>query len=69
MVRSFTVRATREELVANLGSDLDRRLVELQNYGWKIIKVESIPVKEYDYPKYFDSTAFVIIAKRKNTKG
>lgn len=69
MVRSFTVRATKEESVANLGNDLDRRLVELQNGGWKIIKVESMPVKEYDYPKYFDSTAFVIIAEREDTKG
>lgn len=69
MVRSFTVRATKEELVANLGSDLNRRLVELQNDGWKIIKVESMSVKEYHYPKYFDSTAFVIIAEREDTKG
>lgn len=64
MIKSFTVRATKESLVASLVNDLDRKLAELQNNGWKIINVTSMPVKEWDYPKYFDSTAFVIIAER-----
>lgn len=63
MIRSFTVRARSESAVTNLGEDLDKLLVELQNNRWKIISIHSMQVKEWEYPKYFDSTAFVIIAE------
>lgn len=61
--RSFSVRADCEELIGSLGNKLDEELIDLQNKGWKIISVESVPCKEYRYPKYFDSTLFVIIAQ------
>lgn len=68
MIRSFEVRATKEELVCNLSRDLDRELIRLQGIGCKIISVISTPVKEYDYPKYFNSTLFTIIAEREDEK-
>ena len=68
MVRSFEIRATKEELVCNLSRDLDRELVQLQGIGWKIISVIPTPVKEYNYPKYFNSTLFTIIAEREDEK-
>lgn len=68
MVRSFEVRATKEELVCDLSRNLDRELVQLQGIGWKIISVISTPVKEYNYPKYFNSTLFTIIAEREDEK-
>lgn len=63
MVDSFSVRANKEALVCNLGNMLSEKLQELQNDGWKIISVTSTPCKEYDYPKYFDSTLFTIVAE------
>lgn len=68
MVRSFTVRESKKDLVANLGNKLDKTLLDLQNVGWEIKDVVSMPVKEWDYPEYFDSTAFVIIAERNDFK-
>lgn len=63
MVRSFSVRATSEGLVSSLSNKLDEELIGLQNEGYKIISVISTPCKEWDYPKYFDSTLFTIIAE------
>lgn len=63
MVRSFEVRARNAGSVCFLSKDLDRKLAILQENGWKILNVISCPCKEWDYPKYFDSTLFTIIAE------
>lgn len=57
----------------DLARDLDNELCRLQRKGWTIINVVSTPCVEWDYPKYFDSTLFTIIAEheeiRNNNKG
>lgn len=63
MIRAFEIRTNKQSLVHRLASKLDNELVRLQQNGWKIISVTVTPVKEYDYPNYFDSTLFTIIAK------
>lgn len=68
MVRSFEVRASKKDLVRNLSSDLDRKLIMLQQKGWKIVSVISTPVKEWDYPDYFDSILFTIIADHEDAE-
>lgn len=64
MVRSFEVRANRKYQVSNLSRELDQNLLDLQNKGWEIMNVVSIPCQEYDYESgHFDSVLFTIIAK------
>ena len=63
VIRAFSVRADKKELVNSLSNKLDDKLIELQRDGWEIMQVESTPCREWDYPKYFDSTLFTIIAK------
>ena len=41
-----------------------RELLNLQKNGWNIISVTATPVKEYNYPDYFDSTLFTIVAAK-----
>ena len=66
MVRSFEVRAYNQGLACNLASDLNKKLIELQQNGWKIISVVDTPCKEWEPCKgYFDSTLFTIIAEHK----
>lgn len=66
MIRSFEVKALNSYLVCDLSRDLDRKLVDLQNDGWKIISVTPSQVKEYDSyrGKFFDSTLFTILAEK-----
>lgn len=43
---------------------IDKKLIELQQDGWKIISVFNIPYKEYEPREgYFDSVQFAIIAE------
>ena len=65
IIRSFEIRVRHKSLVCNLSRYLDDKLCELQNDGWEIINIVSTNVKEWDYPEYFDSTLFTIIAKHK----
>ena len=62
-VRSFTVKATKEALVQNIGTYLDEKLRDLQSNGWEIISVTPFNYKGWDYPHQFDATGFVILAK------
>ena len=69
MVRSFGVRAYSQGLVCNLASDLDKKLIELQQNGCKIISVVDTHCKEWEPCRgYFDSTLFTIIAEHKEKK-
>lgn len=68
IVRAFEVRAHNRYLVCDLANDLDRELLNLQEDGWNIISVTATPVKEYNYPDYFDSTLFTIIASKNEYK-
>ncbi len=63
MIRAFEVRTSKEALVYHLARDLDAKLEDLQTHDWRVISVVATPVKEYDYPHYFDSTLFTIIAE------
>ena len=63
MIKAFSVRASKEGLVKDLASDLNAKLNQLQCDGWKILSVASTQCKEWDYPKYFDSTLFTIVAE------
>ena len=66
MVRSFEVRTYKQGLVCELARDLDKKLVELQQSGWKIISVVNTPCKEWEACKgYFDTVLFTIIAELK----
>ena len=66
MVRSFEVRTHKQGLVCELASNLDRKLVELQQNGWEIISVVNTPCKEWEACKgYFDTVLFTIIAEHK----
>lgn len=66
MIRSFEVRTYKQGLVCNLARDLNEKLVELQQNGWKIISVVDTPCKEWEACKgYFDSVLFTIIAEHK----
>ena len=66
MIRSFEVRADSPALAGNLARDLDKKLVELQQDGWKIISVVDIPCKEWEACKgYFYTVLFTIIAEHK----
>ena len=66
MVRSFEVRTYKQGLVCELARDLDKKLVALQQDGWKIISVVNIPCKEWEACKgYFDTVLFTIIAEHK----
>lgn len=66
MVRSFEVRTHNQGLVCYLAKDLDEKLVELQQDGWKIISVVDTPCKEWEACKgFFDSVLFTIIAEHK----
>lgn len=65
IVRAFEVRARNKNLVGDLANDLDKKLQFLQENGWDVISVTATPVREYDYPSYFDSTLFTIIASMK----
>lgn len=63
-IRSFGIRTNNPALVHNLAEDLDRKLAELQEDGWKILSVSNTPCKEWDSKKeYFDSILFTIIAE------
>lgn len=62
ITRSFSVRAYKEALVADLPNKLDKELRNLQLNGWEIKDVITTPCKEWDYPKYFDSIVYTIIA-------
>ena len=64
IVRAFGVRAYNKNLTCALANDLDRELLNLQKNGWNIISVTATPVKEYNYPDYFDSTLFTIVAAK-----
>jgi len=68
IVRSFEVRANKKALVNDLARDLDSKLCELQREGWTILNVVSTPCIEWDYPKYFDSMLFTIIAEHEKIK-
>lgn len=63
-IRSFGIRTNNPALVHNLAEDLDRKLIELQEDGWKILSVSNTPCKEWDSKQgYFDSILFTIIAE------
>ena len=61
-VHSFEVRATNKNSVPYLARTLECKLTELQNNGYNIISVIPTECKEYEYPDYFSSTLFTIIA-------
>ena len=66
MIRSFEVRTYRQGLVCELARNLDKKLIELQQDGWKIISVVDTPCKEWEASKgYFDTVLFTIIAEHK----
>ena len=66
MIRSFGVRSHKQALVGDLARELDRKLVALQEDGWKIISIVNTPCKEWEACKgYFDSVLFTIIAEHK----
>lgn len=63
MIRSFEVRVNNPHLLNDIGIDLDRKLCELQQAGWEILSVNSIPCKQYYYPiGDYDSVVYVIVA-------
>lgn len=65
-VRAFEVRAKKEQQVADLARELDKTLIKLQKSGWNVKSVTAIPCKEWDYPDYFASTLFTIVAEYDN---
>lgn len=63
IVRSFEVRERCQNLLCQIGEDVDKKLVSLQKNGWKIINVYPLACKEYRYPSYYDSLVYIIIAQ------
>lgn len=63
MIRAFEIKATSKALIKDIPQDLDKKLCELQVSGWNILSITPINTWEWDYPKYFDSVRFVIIAE------
>lgn len=62
ITRAFEVRAKKKALIYDLARDLDRKLCDLQKVGWNIISVNATSCQEYEYPGYYDSTLYTIIA-------
>ena len=70
MVRSFEVRTNKQGLVCDLARNLNKKLVELQQDGWKIISVVDTPCREWEACNgYFDSVLFTIIAEHRQKEG
>ena len=64
MTRAWTIRTDKQSLIANLGYELNQKLMDLEEDGWHIDSVTPANYKEYDYPKYFDSVCYTIIATK-----
>lgn len=69
MIRSFCVAPYLCSEINCISEKLDKKLVNLQTNGWRIIRVIPMEFELWDYPKYHKALKFIILAERKEMLG